>query len=402
MKADPEMPTAAVNADEVRAQLKRLLEHNVFKGSRRCARLLEYLVEHRLKGETISPKERTLGIEVFERETDYDTAEDPIVRNVAGEIRKRIAQYYIEPVHERELHISLPLGSYVPEFHVPEEITQIQSTQPAHPARSNIFRYLAILAAVALILCVVGVIWLRMPSALDPFWSPVLESHNPVLVCVLAIAPAESNGGAEKQTNAASLPVVNRSGITFISLTDNKALVSILRFFETTNTKIEIQYQSLIGNDFSSSTLSGLVDLSKGPAVLLGDYGWTRLRLASLRFRVVQDENAGLCWIEDVKDPSITKWKVDVKQSEEQYAEDYAIISRIFDDITGQTLVYLTGLGSYGTGVAAEFVTNPALMSEVAPGNSPEWKKKNLQIVISSKIARGAWGSPQVLAKHFW
>jgi hypothetical protein len=402
MKADPEMPTAAANADEVRAQLKRLLEHNVFKGSRRCARLLDYLVEHRLKGETVAPKERTLGIEVFERKNDYDTAEDPIVRNVASEIRKRIAQYYIEPGHERELHINLPLGSYVPEFHVPEETTQLRSAQSAHSTRSNIIRYSAILAAAALILCVFGVIWLRIPSALDRFWNPVLESHNPVRVCVLAFAPAESNGGAEKQTNAASPPVVNRSGITFISLTDNKALVSILHFLDNKKAEIETQYQSLIGSAFDSSTLSGLVDLSQGPAVLLGDYGWTRLRLASIRFRVVKDEAAGLYWIEDVKDPSITKWKVNVRQSQEQYTEDYAIISRIFDDITGQTLVYLTGLGSYGTGAAAEFATNPALMNEVAPGGSPEWKKKNLQIVITSKIARGAWGSPHVLAKHFW
>jgi hypothetical protein len=402
MKADPEIPTAAANADEVRGQLKRLLEHNVFKGSRRCARLLEYLVDHRLKGEAIPPKERTLGIEVFERETDYDTSEDPIVRNVASEIRKRIAQYYIEPGHERELHINLPLGSYVPDFHVPEETTQPRNTQSARSARSHIFRYSAILAAVALVLCVAGVIGLQTPSPLDRFWSPILESHNRVLVCLLAYAPAESNGGAAAQTNAANSAAATTSGITFVSLTDNKALVNILHYLESKKAKIETQYQSLVGNSLGSSTLSGFADLSKGPAVLLGDYGWTRLRLASIRFRVVRDESAGLSWIEDVENPSVTKWKVNVKQPQEQYAEDYAIISRIFEDMTGQTLLYLTALGSYGNGAAAEFVTNASLMSQVAPESSPDWKKKNLQIVISSKIANGTWGNPQVLAKHFW
>ena len=41
-------------------------------------------------------KERTLGVEVFGREPGYDTNADPVVRISAGEVRKRIAQYYHE------------------------------------------------------------------------------------------------------------------------------------------------------------------------------------------------------------------------------------------------------------------------------------------------------------------
>jgi hypothetical protein len=74
------LPVAAINADDVRAQLKRLLAHPVFKGSRRCPHLLEYLVEYALRGETDHPKERTLGIEVFGRQADYDKGDDPVVR----------------------------------------------------------------------------------------------------------------------------------------------------------------------------------------------------------------------------------------------------------------------------------------------------------------------------------
>jgi hypothetical protein len=402
MKDGPEMPTAESNSDDVHMQLKRLLEHRAFKGSRRCARLLEYLVEHRLQGDTVPPKERTLGIEVFERETDYDTADDPVVRSVANEIRKRIAQYYIEPGHESELHIDLPLGSYVPEFHLPEEKTQSRTLLPAHPVRSGLFRYLVIPVTVALILFVLGVIWLRSPSALDRFWSPVLESHNRVLICVLAFMPATSDGGAQAQTNTGVNPIMSPLGIPFIPLNDNKALVNILQFLDGKNAKTETQYQSQARNAPDSSVLPRLADSSKGPVVVLGRSDWTRLNLASLRFRVAQDGAAGLFWVEDVKDPSVTKWKVNSRQSYGQYTEDYAIISRISDDMTGQTLVYLTGLGSYGIGAAGEFVTNESLMSEVASGSSPEWQKKNLQIVISSKISGGAWGNPQVLAKYFW
>jgi hypothetical protein len=402
MKDGPEVPTAAVSSEDVRMQLKRLLEHRAFKGSRRCARLLEYLVEHRLQGETIPPKERTLGIEVFEREADYDTAEDPVVRSVANEIRKRIAQYYIEPGHENEPHIELPLGSYVPEFHLPEGRPHPHTLAPAQRFRSSIFRYLVIPAAAVLILFVLGAIWLSRPSVLDRFWSPVLESHNRVLVCILAFIPATSGGNSEAQTDAGANIFVSPLGIPFIPLNDNKALVNILLFLNDKKAKTETQYQSLLRNPPDSTILPRLADSSKGPVVVIGRSDWTRLNLASLRFRVVQDAADGYFWVEDVKDPSLKNWRVNSKQSYGQYTEDYAIISRIFDDMTGQTLVYLTGLGSYGAGAAGEFVTNASLMSEVATANSPEWEKKNLQIVISSKIAGGTWGSPQILAKYFW
>jgi hypothetical protein len=38
---------------------------------------------------------------------------------IAGEVRKRIAQYYHQQHHGNELRIDLSPGSYIPEFHQP-------------------------------------------------------------------------------------------------------------------------------------------------------------------------------------------------------------------------------------------------------------------------------------------
>src|ERR1700733_8719572 len=106
--------------DSIIAQLERLLTHPVFKSSKRCPIFLRYVVERTLLGETEHPvKERSIGVEVFGREAGYDTNHDPIVRTTAGEVRKRIAQYYHEPGHESEIRIEIPPGSYVPEFFFP-------------------------------------------------------------------------------------------------------------------------------------------------------------------------------------------------------------------------------------------------------------------------------------------
>ena len=40
-----------------------------------------------------------MGVAVFDRKAAYDTAQDAIVRNAAIEVRKRLAQYYMEPEH---------------------------------------------------------------------------------------------------------------------------------------------------------------------------------------------------------------------------------------------------------------------------------------------------------------
>src|ERR1700744_2172538 len=112
----------------VQAQLERILANPLFRNSKRYPNLLRYVVERTLDGHPGELKERTLGVEVFAREPDYDTNLDPVVRITAAEIRKRLAQYYQEPAHEAELRIDLPLGSYAARFQSPLERLPVAPT----------------------------------------------------------------------------------------------------------------------------------------------------------------------------------------------------------------------------------------------------------------------------------
>jgi len=92
-KPDVQVPTARLSpekAEEIRSILEQVLASALFRGSRRCQSLLRFITERTLAGDTGSLKERTLGVEVFGREPDYDTGEDPIVRASAAEIRKKL------------------------------------------------------------------------------------------------------------------------------------------------------------------------------------------------------------------------------------------------------------------------------------------------------------------------
>src|SRR5205085_2259123 len=99
------VPETGEERDAIREQLEKMLANPLFSHSKRYPLLLRTVVERTLEGHSRQLKERTLGVEVFGRHPDYDTNTDPVVRVTAGEIRKRIAQYYHEPGHENEFRI---------------------------------------------------------------------------------------------------------------------------------------------------------------------------------------------------------------------------------------------------------------------------------------------------------
>jgi len=108
-------PLTEMDSNFVRAELEGILHSPQFSSSKRYPAFLRYVVSETLDGNGPQIKERTIGIEVFGRSADYDTNNDTVVRYTAGEVRKRLAIYY----HDHEdaaLEITIPQGSYVPEF----------------------------------------------------------------------------------------------------------------------------------------------------------------------------------------------------------------------------------------------------------------------------------------------
>ena len=106
-RSDP--PDAAI-----RAELERILASEVFSRSQQLRRFLAFIVEQRLAGQGHSLKESVLAHELYGKGTDFDGGADPVVRVDARRLRDKLREYYegrSEPVL-----ISLPKGSYVPQF----------------------------------------------------------------------------------------------------------------------------------------------------------------------------------------------------------------------------------------------------------------------------------------------
>jgi hypothetical protein len=399
----------------IEVQVERLLVNPHFSHSRRFPTFLRFVVRHTLAGQADAVKERTLGIEIFGRNADYDTSSDPIVRVTAAEIRKRIAQYYQEPGHDLEIRVSLPAGSYVPQFHWPqpiipaaraesggtlhEDLEPLDAVSIAAPVEDPPRRRHQIWTsgALLLVLCVAMALawWSRSvrPSAFDVFWEPVLNSGEPVLFCI-----ADQNQYTAIALRDAADPshqTILKDNLSAVVIDDLSAVVKIAGVLQAHGTKYSLKGEG-------STTLS---DLRNGPAVFVGafDNAWTLRLTKPLRFHFANNADMTRFWIADSNVPDRIEWVIDrAKQQATNNYRDYAIVTRFTDSNTGKIAIVAAGVGRGGTIAAGEFLIDTTHLTQIvnAAGASPG--KKNMEFVISTEIIDGQPGSPKMEAAYFW
>jgi TolB-like protein len=100
----------------VRAELDRILASKGFATAGRLSKLLRYVVDKTLAGQTDQLKEYSVGIEVFERDEKYDPRLDSIVRVEAGRLRTKLDEYYNGEGAASPIRIGLPKGGYSAQF----------------------------------------------------------------------------------------------------------------------------------------------------------------------------------------------------------------------------------------------------------------------------------------------
>jgi hypothetical protein len=383
---------AQVSPKAVRDELARVLSSTEFRTSKRSQEFLRYVVEHVLSGQADVLKERTIGIEVFGRSTDYDPGEDATVRVKAGEVRKRLGLYYSAHGSLDPVRIELPLGAYVPEFHAIETARAAALESPAYlPPESAAKTRGPVWVALVALICFVaaGIIWLRARpghGALDQFWEPVLTGDAPVLLSAAYVPVYGLDSDAHPVPSVGDFVLLNDQFVGGGDLIAISRLSSML-------TRMGRPYRLKVGNEVSFQ------DLRTGPAILVG-YSYTRWREISRAMRFFIDGSRRPIGITDGGAP--TSWSLPNLPADRHTEEDYAIVSRVFHPDTHAMLVEVAGITQYGTDAGADLVTNPELMTEALRGAPAGWQRKNLQLVLHVKVISGSPSSPKVVATHFW
>jgi len=418
-------PQSSQDREAVLRELQEVVASPHFCNSKRYPALLQYIVENTLAGKTDLLKERTLGVEVFDRPATYDTNADTVVRYTAGEVRKRLLLYYSEHHRRSGIRISLPAGSYIPEFlhghydaedeadsadhsgshgtdsgfHAEaagnsqdDETDSHAAAGSAIPAAANrigtLARRLLWPAAAGIVLTVVvaGIWWRSRPelpqTAVESFWGPVLRDQHTVSLC--------TGGVVFQQNNFSGVITASKDNeYPFVSMQAASAIAQISGLLE----------RSGVSTQLLPSPTTPLNDLREHSVVLFGGYNnqWAMRLLDPQRFHFTPEPVES---ITDRMQPQVN-WTRD-KSLPYSSADDYALIARVRDPTTGSWVVVLAGLGRNGTEAAAQFVASPHYMQLLRDQIGRDFSNRNLEAVLKVRVIEGKTGAPSILAAHTW
>lgn len=429
------VPQSASEHAQVRDQLKHILAHPLFNQSKRYPVMLRYVVEQTLLGNMDQLKERTIGIEIFDREPLYDPSADPVVRFTASEIRKRLAQYYVERAHSGELRIDLPLGSYAAVFHpcqddknavqagsFPEhldnaspQVSQIEHgssveeapappsaaepvLSPARHRTSKTARALTVLFAGIVGLCL-GYLLHRpatpVVSPMDQFWSPITSAAGVVTVCVgVPVVPINNSA----VVHAASPDTPDPS---FWNDSSHLAISDVIALTHLT-TALDVRGK---GYRITAASNASFFQLREGPIILIGafDNPWTMRLMQNLRYTFIHQTGAGSgVGIVDSHNPAQSHWFLPFSTPSDKLSQDYGVVARFHDPTTGQPVVLVAGLGPAGTEAAGEILSNRALFVEFMKTAPRNWDTMNMEVVVATQVIDDHPGPPKILAAEYW
>ncbi len=405
-------------------ELDRILASRFFKDSGRKCQFLEYVVHRKLEGNDDRLKERTIGAALFNRPPDYATGDDPIVRVQAGEVRRRLEQFYQEEPNHSLVRIELPRGTYAPRLNWPTSgasatDSATDQTQP-RTRTTEPWRTIAILAILTVAIIAAWVAFSHLHAktgrqvALEQFWAPVFATPQPVLICLakpVVYRPTlelyrkysrahPGNFETEVERSNRALPLENNQKIEWgemmqfpdygVATGDVHAAVTVSALLG----RIGKPSQVRVGTNCSFE------DLRNSPAVIVGAFNnkWTMQIAPSLHFTFVE-QNGSFMIHEQV--PGGRTWISSIRPSF-QSGEDYAILARLLNSKTGQFTVIVAGLTGSGTQTSGEFFSNPEYMEMAVRTGPADWQTKNLEFVLKTTVTESVAGPPEMVAAYYW
>ncbi|MGB8030399.1 MAG: hypothetical protein WCF30_12140 [Terracidiphilus sp.] len=418
-------PQTKQDREAVLAELEAILASPHFCNSKRYPALLRFIVENSLAAKVELLKERTLGVEVFDRPHAYDTNADTVVRYTAGEVRKRLLLYYSEQSHPSSIRISLPSGSYVPEFvHASLEPADAASVTESHGASQSdtgpwlhtetsgaggsvphaaagevlhgssapepatgAMRLLLPALFVMLLLALAAGAWWRYranPSQnqVDEFWAPVVHGQHNLLICTgSSVFSSNRYSGVETANRDIDYP--------FVSWQSVSAAVQISGVLSRTG----------VSTQLVSAPSAALTDLREHSVTLLGAYNnqWTMHLQQPLRYYFLPGADE---IIVDRMQPQV-QWKRD-QSLPYSNSDDYAVVARFHDATIDGWVVMLAGVGRNGTEAAAEFVTSPHYLQLLRDRIGSNFANRNIEVVLKINVIDGKTGAPTILAVSTW
>jgi hypothetical protein len=439
-----QVPPAEIAAELIEGAISDILASSVFNSSKQCQILLRYVVDFSLAGRDELLRERVIGATVFGRAPDYDTGNDPVVRARVAELRKRLAQYYLDRLDRPAVQISIPKGSYravfsyglpsphaewsdhvserdksTVEFPHPLAVINGESTVATEEGRDKPVgrRYpVKSWTSLTVLLIVIAIMggWLTFQSwhnqqranLFKQFWAPFSSSSKPAVIYIGANASYRlsrsylenyrrqhdiQNAGLDFLVDLQPSESIPESDLVptnkLIGFGDVAATARITSMLAKLGKNYDLRY----GNDIT------ITDLQSSPTILIGGFSnaWTMQITRGLRYTLEQGDK-----VVDNNDKSkVWQWKED---DANQRQDDYAILSRLIRSPTGSFVLSIAGIASSSNQATADFISDPRQIEKLLKAAPPGWENKNMQVVLHTMTINDIPTSVDVQAIYFW
>jgi hypothetical protein len=452
---EPLADSPEVTPEAARRELKQILTSRHFCTSKRSQQFLEYVVQQKLLGNEANIKERLIGIDVFGRNNNYATGDDPVVRVQAGEVRRRLERYLADPRVGGRVRIELPLGTYVPvflirkaqssqEFPPQDPASEVESTVEAlphglesdsatpilsHPSFGQLPSSSALIAGeskpyikgvslLLLALIIGGVLGYvlrapqRTPDSIAKFWGPILSSDKSVIINLgkpFVYVPSAQLFDEYDRTHPGSFGKgIDRHNQLLPLDADTTMKWADMTPVANSGPAVGGVRASLILGAFLGrfrknfavrfGDEGSFLELRDAPSIIIGAMNnrWTTDIDSSFHFRI--RDNNSYQYIEEAG--TNRTWRAEYSTDHE--TKDYGLITRQPVGATGQFILKIAGLQDAGTEAASELVSEPEMLQSVVRSLPPNWQSKNLQIVVETDVIGRNAGPPKVLAVYAW
>ena len=211
-------------------------------------------------------------------------------------------------------------------------------------------------------------------SPLQRFWEPAVGLDQPLVIFLPVLQVAGHPG---QRSDRVGIGAAN-------------AAIRLVEYCSRSGHKYVVR----VGDELS------FADLRRQPAILLGNFisYWTVELNRDLRF--FSNKPGGPSHILDTKTQQ--KWYATGETPNGYATSDYALVTRVFDSKTGQILMLASGITTFGTQAAVDFLVDAnsfAQLLDKAPG---DWPSKNFQALLSVRIMGASAGPAKLVATHFW
>jgi hypothetical protein len=382
--------------------VERIAASPHLKASLRLQEFLFYISECAIREVPGEATEQQIGIHVFHRNPGYNSSEDSIVRTHARLLRQKLAAYFANEGSQEEIIVDVPKGHYLPVFTIRSEQLAVASppheespqpvlheeTEPvAASAVSSRLPVWRIAGAALLLLTVLAMLawhpWKKMrvaQSPVDIFWHPFFADDPPFVVYSNALFTGNAITGLRYAPPGGSEDESSDSRVdTYTGIGELSAVYDLTKLFDSHQATFTLKRSQLVAWDEAKSRNLIFIGASvENPS----------LRVLPPTVNFTPEAGSGFAGIVNHHpkpgEPAV------YSRPEHPLTTDYAIIALLPGVQPGKRVLLFSGLTTFGTQAAVEFLCRPDSVAEILKQvTGPKGEIRPFEAVVQTAVGGG-------------